>query len=470
MMRIAAFFSAWLLLLCAVTARAVELTNGVMNAIPTPGGHAPVIDGDLQDWDLSGAEQGWLTSQTAHAQNGSMALMYDDESLYLGAHIALPNRGILNPNNPTDGFWWGDEVEFRLAADPTLPAPLDPGNPATAASTRVVHITCWKNSDTNKDYMNLTYGVKLNKGNVVNPPGSQVAVKQYVNYYILEARIPWSALNVPDGKNPFKPGEKMTAIWGIRWNRQGDLNICYRSDPNSLAFMHPQTWGTVIFSPTGKLARRHATMDETLAAEQSTPVGVPITLKLAEPEKVSINILGPHGEVMRELMGGEPHDAGTVTAYWDGRDQWGAPVVPGQYRWGAYLSQGLKAAYMGAVGTSGNPPYETADGRGGWGGDHGMAVGVAADATGRYFLWSGAEAGRAVVKTDYTGEVLWRKTPFVGGGFGPHYAVTANGKYCFITFGKDQPELVRLDAGTGAMLPFGDQKTIPMAAPRCRGR
>ena len=104
MQRISAFFTVCLLLLCAITARTVELTDGVMYAVPTPGGHAPVIDGNLQDWDLSGAEEGWLTSQTAHTQHGRMALMYDDEALYLSARIALPNRGILNPNNLTDGF------------------------------------------------------------------------------------------------------------------------------------------------------------------------------------------------------------------------------------------------------------------------------------------------------------------------------------------------------------------------------
>jgi len=36
--------------------QATDLTNGVMSAVPVKGGHAPKIDGDLSDFDLSGAE------------------------------------------------------------------------------------------------------------------------------------------------------------------------------------------------------------------------------------------------------------------------------------------------------------------------------------------------------------------------------------------------------------------------------
>jgi len=454
------------LLACIIASAscAIDLSGGMMYAVPVKDGKPPVIDGDLRDWDLSAAEPMWISNETAPELHAALAFMYDNDALYIGAKVSLPHRALRNPNNPVDGFWWGDELEFRIAADPTLPWPLDGGNAAASASMRVAHITIWKNTATRADYMNLTYGTHLDKGSAVNPPGTQVVVQESPGYYIIEGKIPWSVLNVPGGKNPFTPGQRMTLVAGFHWGGETQVTGIYRVNPGSFAFNQPQTWGQLEFCATGQLPARHATMEETLAASAQQSVGMPFTIQLPKTGKVSVNIFGPQGEVIRELIGGEEHQAGPLTLHWDGRDQWGNPLTPGPYHWGAYISPGLRAEYVGMIGTSGNPPYETEDGRGGWGADHGPALDVAADATGLYFLWLSAEAGRAIVKTDYAGNVLWRKTPFVGGGFGPHYAIAANGKSLFMTFGKETPELFHLDAASGQLLTFGKTVTVPILA------
>ncbi len=446
----------------AGAAYAIDLSGGTMYAVPVKDGKAPTVDGDLRDWDLSAAEPMWISNETAAELHASLAYMYDDEALYIGAKVSLPHRALRNPNNPVDGFWWGDELEFRIAADPTLPWPLDGGNAAAKATMRVAHITIWKNTATRLDYMNLTYGTHLDKGNVVNPPGTQVALQEHEGYYVIEGKIPWSVLNVPGGKNPFTAGGRMTLVAGFHWGGETQVTGIYRINPGSFAFSQPQTWGQLEFSATGNLPARHATMEETLAAAAKQPTGMSFTIQLPKKGKVSVNILGLRGEVLRELIGGEEHDAGPLTLTWDGRDGWGNPLTPGAYHWGAYISPGLRAEYVGMAGTSGDPPYETENGRGGWGADHGPAVDVAADATGLYFLWLSAEAGRAIVKTDYAGNVLWRKNPFVEGGFGPLYAVAANGTSVFITFGKDRPELFHLDAASGQLLTYGKVATAPI--------
>ena len=203
-------------------------------------------------------------------------------------------------------------------------------------------------------------------------------------------------------------------------------------------------------------------MDEAIAKLAPKVVGVPIQIEIPDEMKLSVNILGPDGQVLRELVGGELCPAGKTTVYWDGRDQWGQPLPPGDYQWGAYLSNGLRAQYMGSVGTTANPAYETADGKGGWGGDHGDPIDVAADDSGLYFLWIGAEAGRAVVKTDYQGKVLWRKSPFIGGGMGPYYAMATNGRYVYLIHHATKPILVKLNAKTGQLLSFEDRTTVPI--------
>lgn len=42
----------------------MDLTDGLMFAVPTPNGQAPKIDGDLADFDLSGAEPICISPQT----------------------------------------------------------------------------------------------------------------------------------------------------------------------------------------------------------------------------------------------------------------------------------------------------------------------------------------------------------------------------------------------------------------------
>ncbi len=438
--------------------QAMDLTNGLMFAVPVKDGQAPTIDGDLKDFDLSAIEPMWISPQTIGLTRAKVALMYDDDALYVGAQVSLPNRTLRNPNNPTDAFWNGDVLELRLAADPALPAPLT----NAVNSDRVAHMTMWKNSDTGADYLNIAYGVNFEKGSKVNPTGSQLVITaQGQQSYTIEARIPWSVLNVPGGKNPFAPGQKMTALLSPHWGGETQVAALYRTNPGVFAFQQPQTWGQIEFSPTGNRAPRHETLEQLVARFEAeathTPVavGVPFVVDVPAEMKVSVNIFGAGGEVIRELMGGEMQPQGKLTLHWDGKDQWGQAVKPGSYRWGAYFSKGLKAQYVGGVGKTGSPYYESADGKGGWGADHSNPIDVAADASGLYFLWPVAEAGRAVVKTDYAGKVLWRKTPFVGGGFGPFYAIASDGKFIYLALGEDKVRLVRLNAATGQLQTWG---------------
>jgi len=446
---------------------AVDFTSGLSKAVPVKNGKAPIIDGKLDDWDLSYMEPAYGTEQTAGKKNIEWAVMYDADALYLAAKISLPGRPYINEATAIEGYWWGDCLQVRLSSDPTMPYPIQKDGSKT--SDRVSHIGIWKNTNTEECFVHLAYGTYLDLGSEVNPQGSKVAVlTEGTSEYTIEVKLPWSSLHVPGGKNPFKSGDKTAFIVETKWSDLG-FPAGFRVNPGTFAFQNPQTWGQLEFCATSPGVRQHPTMEKVLVEvktknSQVAAVGVPINIVVPEDNmKISVNIIDEAGKVIRELAGGEKCSKGTYSTWWDGYDAWRKPVIPGKYKWGAYLHKGLEAEFEGSVGTSGNPTYPTPDGKGGWGSDHANPVDCASDASGMYFLWLGAESGKAIVKTDYNGNVLWRKTPFVKGGFGPHYAIASDGKYVYVTFGEDKagkiPKevqhstyLFRMDASNGSLI------------------
>ncbi|MCL6102931.1 MAG: hypothetical protein M1292_10640, partial [Bacteroidetes bacterium] len=448
---------------------AVDFTNGLTKAVPVKNGIPPVIDGKLDDWDLSYMEPAYGTEQTADKKNMEWAVMYDADALYLAAKISLPGRPYSNEATAIEGYWWGDCLQVRLSSDPTLPYPIQKDGSKT--NDRVAHIGIWKNTNTGTCFVHLAYGTYLNLGSNVNPQGSKVAVLTSGTLeYTIEVKLPWSSLHVPGGKNPFKPGDKTAFIVETKWSDLG-FPAGFRVNPGTFAFLNPQAWGQLEFCATSPGVRQRPTMEQVIAEvkaknSQVATVGVPI--KIAVPEdsmEISVNVIDEAGKVIRELAGGAKCTKGTYTTYWDGYDAWGKPVKPGKYKWGAYLHKGLEAEFEGSVGTSGNPTYPTPDGKGAWGGDHSNPVDCTSDESGFYFLWPVAEAGKAIVKTDFNGKVLWRKTPFVRGGFGPLYTLATDGKYLYVTLGRDKvgdtpgsvkhtTYLFRMDASGGSLIPW----------------
>jgi len=209
-------------LLCGPFARAFDLSNGLMYAVPAPNG-APSLDGSDKGWDLSGAEPVWMSNQLAKDLHGSLALNYDDNNLYVYAKIHLAGKKMVNPHGPADPYWVGDCVELRLCSDPALKYPLNNNDPVMHTSPQVCHISFWKDTNDGKGYIGIQYGGMHggSQGKAFNPSGSTVVFTETDNEYVMQAVLPWSSLNVPGGKNPFKPGSRMTTIFGVHWATGG---------------------------------------------------------------------------------------------------------------------------------------------------------------------------------------------------------------------------------------------------------
>jgi len=469
-----------LALLCVggPSAKAVDGIKGVTLAVSLKAGIPPVIDGQLDDWDLSYMEPAYGTEQTAREKHIEWAVMYGSDALFVAARVGLPNRAYRNTFSPQDAFWWDDILQFRLCTDPTVAYPID--RDQNKLNNRVCHVSVWRNTEAGKNFVHIDHGTFIDLGADVNPVGVEAAFRMEGDTaYQVEIRLPWRTLNVPDGKNPFTVGQRMPFVIEPRWYDGGNFTANYRANPGDFSFQSPQTWGQVQFVDSSPHVRSRPTMAQivdSLEKKQETPapVGVPIEIQVPKDGlELSVNILDAEGHVVRELTGGEVCKQGTKRVYWDGYDAWQHPVPLGTYRWGAYLHEGLKAVYEGSVGVSGHPSYNTADGKGGWGGDHSNPVDCAADPTGLYFLWPVAEGGRAVVKTDDTGKVIWRKTPFLGGGFGEYFSIASDGEYVYLSrtdvataadlqLPEQHTYLAKLDAATGALLtwPGGEAELL----------
>ena len=439
------------------------------------GVRAPAIDGDLSDWNCSEPVLAWNAEETADVENCTLFFMYDEANFYIAYEMALPGgRMPENTNRPQDRYWRGDLVQVRLCTDKSVGWPLpNRKDPRLAKNPRVVCVNLWRDTAAGIDYCHIARGAMLGCPAATNPEGAAVRTKSAPGRFTLEARVPWTALGVTDGKCPFAPGGRMPAVVDIKWHPGLDGHYTaavFAQDPGAFAFMNLGTWGQIEFSPPGAAETRSEKKRETRdewrtryaqiaaavrgAAGPDTEDWAKIAFDLPKRSKVSVNVFDDKGGVVRELAGGEWRDAGRVEVRWDGRDALGFPCEAGRdYRWGVYAHDGLDVAYEGTVGTSGDPPYGTPYGKGGWGADHGPPVACATDDTGRYFAWHKSEQGAALVKTDFDGRVVWRANPFVRGGWGEYTAACAADGVLWLVHGaangKAKAALVKIDAATG---------------------
>ena len=467
-----------LLLTAAAASAGTSCRDGVAKALPTKDGRAPVIDGRLDDWDRSGAVLCWNAEQFADRQNCTLYFMYDADNLYLGAEMGLFDHDPKNENRPEDRYWQGDLIQLRLCTDPALGYPLravtrKDKNSRFVKNDRVTCVNLWKNTADGSDNLYVTPGAFLDCPNAKHPAGSAVKIAAGDKSLTFETCVPWRALGVPDGKCPFAPGARMPAIADIKWFPGSDGHYTaaiFRRDPGAFAFLNLDTWGQVEFCAKGDLPPSGETYEKIAAAARGraavdTTGWAEIRFTLPKRAKVSVNVFDDKGGVVRELLGGTWRDAGEVRVAWDGRDALGFPCEAGRtYRWGAYAHDGIDVTYFGTVGTSGEPPYDTRDRKGGWGADHGPVVDAACDATGRYFVWHQSESGKGIVKTDFDGKVVWRTMPFVVDGWGNYTCLASDGDFLYLVYERrgdrgahvDNPvvKLVRVDAKTGNYEPW----------------
>jgi hypothetical protein len=382
-----------------------------------------VIDGQLDDWDLSGQIEMYVVSETKEMQSAKFAVMYDAEAVYLSG-VVRDTTPLMNRQEPqANGSrgWDADACQFRLSLDPAQPYPLTASVwelRGGAAETRddIVHLTLWNYTDRNEPCLGMQLGMSYRPPRPEWAPFGIVPAAFYQAKYVkatdgrgytFEYRIPWSTLGA---KKPLKGGDTVGGTVQFNWGAADGLKTAggaawaydVMAGPG-FVFQSTACWGKLIFAAKGGVAKD--------LVEAGVPAEKPLPLEFAydlpEDGQITLQLFDENKMVRRILVAQGDRRAGRNIERWDGMDDHGQPLTPGAYTMKGIIHQPITGKFQFSAHNSGQPPYPTDDGKGGWGADHGDPTGCSAIPGGLLLAWQGAEFGWGIIRVDLDGRKQW---------------------------------------------------------------
>ncbi|MBM4038219.1 MAG: hypothetical protein FJ290_06855 [Planctomycetes bacterium] len=428
-----AAFHSFVLALCLSRFVSAERTlNHGLHGVPAPG--KVVIDGELGEWDMSGAIT--CCKDVEHlldTESVRVAAMWDAEALYLSFVFrdATPMVNKIDPATMVGNGWRSDAVQLRC-------------NMAGFIS----HVDCWYYTPGRKPAMTIHYGPvggKAEKPKIDRPVypeqlGAQQAFRAAPDGkgYTQEIKLPWKVIT-SDGKAPVarvsdaesSAAERRTTaepsaaerrtppdlrlglemFWGDAdaqtWPRSRVTdNLAEGETQTDFFWTNVKAWGRLILEEKGKLTLPPPPW---MAAKRTEPPGlVPITFEMPHDGFASIAIEDAAGNRVCSLLGGVQFAKGSHTVFWSGLSDRNEPLPLGKYRWVGLTRGAIDLRWrMSFYQPNRTCPWANSDGTGAWGPDHGNLQCVATG-EGRVFLGGlGAEAGFPLFAVDEQGNKLW---------------------------------------------------------------
>ncbi|MFW5857214.1 MAG: hypothetical protein ACOCX4_04985 [Planctomycetota bacterium] len=427
----AAFCAAWFALTLPLAASdRGRGRHGQLYVTPAPG--AVTIDGQLEDWDLSGQIEMFVLEATRSTQSARLAAMYDKEALYISGEVRDPNP-MMNRHDPQvkpHRAWDADACQFRLVIDGDADYPVEESafryrgkNPAKDTRDDIVHILMWHYTDDATAHLQMHLGMgyrtpreEWGRHGLVPHGLFDGAYRKWDNGrgYTFEYRIPWATFGTDD---PPTGGDVVAGTAQVHWSRPDGLSTgggrAWAYDimrAPGFPFQSAACWGRLIFSETGDVPEELVL--EGLPPER--PLALEFEYELPDDGEATIQLMNEKGIVSRILVAQQERLGGVNVERWDGMDNHGTveghgDLAPaGTYQvMGTYNPERLRVKYRFSVHNSGQPPYMSDDGTGGWGGDHGTPQDVAALPDGLLLCWSGAEHGFPIIRVDLKGRKQW---------------------------------------------------------------
>jgi hypothetical protein len=467
------------LVLNARPAAATETENLDLRVLPAA--KPIVVDGKIDDWDLSG---GVFACGDVEVQRDQFAIWfhtaYDAEHFYVLARW----RDETPLNNPKsvkgDSGFEGDCLQFRLIL-----------NPDDEQRRMPSHWTCWQDRDGLKG-MDVHYGYFGRSLKTGKPPaaatgsglknaldhGAQMAftVDADGKGYVQEIAIPWKLLaseGTPAPKTGESVGFTVEPNFSIGISGRLTLKDIFRSGvtlDRVFTFMAANIWGNAGLAAKGNVTPQPVRLSDGREFPVKLVDGKPVadwtdvikrkvlkgfeTLSFTAPADgyVSLMIRNDKGEGVRQLLTSDYFAAGKHEVKWDGLTtgvlrEPGQPVEPGKYTWEAMWRPAFNLRLRGWASNSGSAPWDATP-TANWGGDHGVPSDCLAVGDRVFLGWSGAEAGKALVCVDLNGKVIWRQSK---GGMGAASHLASDGETVFVRM---KGEIYRALVKNGAYTPF----------------
>ena len=458
------------------TVRATETENLGLRILPSPG--PVVVDGAIEDWDLSGGIFCCGDVENQRSQFGTwFHAMYDADNLYLLARFVDPTP-LNNPGQVEgDNGFAGDCLQFRLITGA--------GAGGTAEKGRGSHWTCWRGRD-GKHVMDVAYGVKFDQpGNLKDAQlkGAHQAFTVWADKqgYNQEISIPWALIGPPGWKPTAGDDIRLTIEPNFTVGTAGrltnkDIFAADMTIDRVFTFMSFPSWGTAHFEAKGKVAPAPVRLSDRREFKVALEHGVPaidwtglivqkelpghktIGFEMPFDGYCSLNLFAADGTVARQLLATAFYTKGHHDVKWDGLTTYnwrtpGDPVPPGTYTWKALVHPGLDLKLVGWAANSGAAPWDGPSGKDNWGGDEGLPASAATLGDKVLLGWGSAEAGKAMVCTDLTGAVQWKHSRQ---GMSGCSEIAADGHYVYgVTWGADNRSYAyRIELANGAYAPW----------------
>ncbi|NNM87296.1 MAG: hypothetical protein HKL95_02125, partial [Phycisphaerae bacterium] len=358
----------------AASAQGISATAMTASQAKTP----PAMNGNLASWPQKGfADFALAPAFLGKRYSGKIAVQYDQNNLYIAAHItsAVPLFNQMTQATQA-GFWGGDALQLRLND-----------------GLQSVNLCGW--FDMGRHQPALT----ADAGDLKNPFLLEQGAKETFQVdangqgYTQEIAIPWKVLFPKTGAP--KPGANWRATFQIWW-----------------AGLAPQF-----------------TLD--VPVKLAPPAVLAVHYKLPKSGAVTVGVFTRSGQLLRWIIRAQYQYAGEQTLPWNGLDQYHHPIPAGQYMLKVLYHPPLTLTYKLTLGNSGTPPWPTANGKGDWLGDESNPQGAATDGKWVFLASPCAEKGSSIIAVNRHGQRQWG----VGGSTAPRcVSLAVAGKYLYALY------------------------------------